>query len=259
MELKEDEKDRKLIAIHSSGMVEIYQINLCYQLKKISSIKVEGNIRTTKIMRNYLFLTSLSNDFFVVCLKNKNKPKIIKKIEDIFKCGGLNNCFDVCEKSQFVLGYNRIKSENLNKYLTYIKTVDLNDKFRVSKTSVKFFAESYIFKFLQIKDSIMICDTSHLIEIETKTLKLKRKVKFKNSGAILMDTSKDEELLFVTTNSTFFHIFTYSRLELLRKIKVNYRFVSLSFPINSKFIFGSLDSNLPFQYGKIDHLINEFK
>ena len=200
-------------------------------------------------MDSLLFLGGIEDSLFIVDISNPKQPKQKKMLKEMFKCGGLNNCFDVRKDNQTAIGYKKSNE---------IKELNLSKNYKVNKHRSEF-DDSYVFKYFFKKKTILIANCNCIFEHDIDSFRLKRKKKFNKSDPILMDHSKDEEYIFVTTNGNKFFILKYDKLEIVRIIKVKQRFVTLSFPEKSPFIFGSLDSALSIQYGKPEHFIKGFK
>ena len=183
-------------------------------------------------------------------MKNSEKPTTIQSELLLFKCGGLNDCFGIHKETSRVYGY--LKKES-------VKRIDLLNNFEKKDYNLTGFLESYIFKVLELKKSLMICTSKNIIEIELDSMKVKRTSDLKTSGSILMETSKDEEYLFITENNNLFYIVLYKNLQVINKFKTISRFVTLSYPEKSKFIYGNIDNNPLVFYGKPEQFISGFK
>ena len=216
----------------------------------ISSIKVSINIRTVKIFNKLLLVGGLNKTLNIINFTKPKNPKLIKTIPTIFQCEGLNNCFDIQKSTSKIYGFNQ---KNL------VKMLDLKNNYKIKQYPAHNFIQSYIFKILDIKKSLMICSLKNIIEISLNYMTVTRTKKLNTNGAILMETSKNEDYLFITGNNKLFYVISYKNLDIINIFQTDTRFISLSYPQESKFIYGNIGNSPIIYYGNPEKFIKGFK
>ena len=202
-------------------------------------------------IHNHLLITSANKDKTQITdFSSTTHLKVLKVLEPGFKCGGLNDCFDVDKSSSKVFGYDEFQK---------IKVLNLKQNFKESQFPVDSFTESFIFKVLPLKKVLIVCTRTKIIEIDLDTMKMVRNADLKTNGSILLEFSKNEDFLFITENKFVLYIVQYSNLKVVNKILVPSRFIALSFPKKSNFIYGILESSNLVFYGNPQQFLKGFK
>lgn len=249
MELKEEKRKRTLLTTNHKGNLTLYRISEHSGLKIVSKLSISGNIRTTRLFNNWILMCGFKYELFIVDFTKISQPKLIKKISG-FNCSGLNDCFDVRQSTQTLIGYDK-KNE--------IKQIFLDNSFQVVRHPLSNFYGAHIFKFLELQKSLIICTEKHILDLDYDTFKEKRRIEFKFSGAILIDCTKDQKHFFITSNDHKMFIFGFDEFKLVRTIVRPERFITLANPRDSPFLFGGIDGNFPIFYGRPRDFFGGFK